>query len=38
MLQEENIIGLLSETLKIAGFELIEVKIGLINTKKTIQI
>ena len=38
MLQEENIIGLLSEPLKIAGFELIEVKIGLMNTKKTIQI
>ena len=39
MLQEENnIFSLLCEPLKIAGFELIEVKIGLMNTKKTIQI
>ena len=39
MLQEEKMIfSLLSEPLKIAGFELIEVKIGLISTKKTIQI
>ena len=39
MLEEENnIFSLLSEPLKIAGFELIEVKIGLINTKETIQL
>ena len=39
MLEEENnIFSLLSEPLKIAGFELIEVKIGLMNTKKTIQL
>ena len=38
MLEEENnIFSLLSEPLKIAGFELIEVKIGLMNTKGTIQ-
>ena len=39
MLQEEkNIFSLLCEPLKIAGFELIEVKIGLMNTDKTIQL
>ena len=39
MLQEEKkIFSLLSDPLKIAGFELIEVKIGLISTKKTIQL
>ena len=39
MLQEEkNIFSLLCEPLKIAGFELIEVNIGLINTEKTIQL
>ena len=39
MLQEEkNIFSLLCEPLKIAGFELIEVKIGLMNTEKTIQL
>ena len=38
MLQEENnIFSLLCEPLKNAGFELIEVKIGLMNTKGTIQ-
>ena len=39
MLQEENnIFSLLCEPLKNAGFELIEVKIGLMNTEKTIQL
>jgi ribosome maturation factor RimP len=39
MLQEEKkIFSLLSDPLKIAGLELIEVKIGLMNTKKTIQL
>ena len=39
MLQEEKMIfSLLSEPLKIAGFELIEVKIRLMNTEKTIQL
>ena len=39
MLQEEkNIFSLICEPLKIAGFDLIEVKIGLMNTEKTIQI
>ena len=39
MLQEEKkIFSLLSDPLKIAGFELIEVKIGIMNTKKTIQL
>ena len=39
MLQEEkNIFSLLCEPLKIAGYELIEVKIGLMNTEKTIQL
>ena len=39
MLQEEKkIFSLLSYPLKIAGFELIEVKIGLMNMKKTIQL
>ena len=35
--EEKDIFSLLSEPLKIAGFELIEVKIGLMNTKGTIQ-
>ena len=39
MLQEEQkIISLLSEPLKIAGFELIEVKVGILNAQKTIQL
>jgi len=39
MLQEElNIISLLSEPLKIAGFELIEVKVGMLNAQKSIQL
>ena len=39
MLQEEKkIFSLLSDPLKIAGFELIDVKIGIMNTKKTIQL
>ena len=39
MLQEEKkIFSLLCEPLKNAGFELIEVKIGLMNTEKTIQL
>ena len=39
MLQEEQkIISLLSEPLKIAGFDLIEVKVGMLNAKKTIQL
>ena len=39
MLQEEQkIISLLYEPLKIAGFELIEVKVGMLNAQKTIQL
>ena len=39
MLQEDQrIINLLSEPLKIAGFELIEVKVSMMNAQKTIQI
>ena len=39
MLQEEkNIFSLLCEPLKIAGFELIEVKVGMLNAQKTIQL
>ena len=39
MIQEEQkIISLLSEPLKIAGFDLIEVKIGMLNAQKTIQL
>ena len=39
MLQEEQkIISLLSEPLKIEGFELIEVKVGMLNAQKTIQL
>ena len=39
MLQEEQkIIGILSESLKIAGYELIEVKVGMLNTQKKIQL
>ena len=39
MIQEEQkIISLLSEPLKIAGFDLIEVKVGIMNAKKTIQL
>ena len=36
--EEKDIFSLLSEPLKIAGFELIEVKIRLMNTEKTIQL
>ena len=36
--EEKKIFSLLCEPLKIAGFELIEVKIGLMNTEKTIQL
>ena len=39
MLQEEQkIISLLSEPLKIAGFDLIEVKVGKLNSQKRIQL
>ena len=39
MLQEEQkIISLLSEPLKIAGFDLIEVKVSMLNAQKTIQL
>ena len=39
MLQEEQkIISLLSEPLKIEGFDLIEVKVGMLNAQKTIQL
>ena len=39
MLQEEQkIISLLTEPLKIAGFDLIEVKVGMLNEQKTIQL
>ena len=36
--EEQNIISLLSEPLKIAGFDLIEVKVGMLNAQKTIQL
>ena len=36
--EEKKIFSLLCEPLKIAGFELIEVTIGLMNTEKTIQL
>ena len=36
--EEQKIIGLLSESLKNAGYELIEVKIGMLNAQKTIQL
>ena len=35
---KQKIINLLSEPLKIAGFDLIEVKVGMLSTQKTIQI
>ena len=39
MLQEEQkIISLLSEPLKFGGFELIEVKVGILKAQKTIQL
>ena len=39
MLQEEKkIIDILSEPLKIAGFELIEVKVRMVNAQRTIQL
>ena len=36
--EDQGIINLLSEPLKIAGFELVEVKISLMNAQKTIQL
>ena len=36
--EEQKIISLLSQPLKIAGFELIEVKISIMNAQKTIQL
>ena len=36
--EEQKIISLLSEPLKIAGFELIEVKVRMLNTQKSIQL
>ena len=36
--EEQKIISLLSEPLKIAGFNLIEVKVGMLNAQKTIQL
>jgi len=36
--EEQKIISLLSEPLKIEGFELIEVKVGMLNAQKTIQL
>ena len=36
--EEQKIISLLSEPLKIAGFDLIEVKVGMLNDQKTIQL
>jgi len=36
--EEQKIISLLSEPLKIAGFDLIEVRIGMLNAQKTIQL
>ena len=36
--EEKKIISLLSEPLKFAGFDLIEVKLGMTNAQKTIQL
>ena len=36
--EEQKIISLLSEPLKIAGFDLIEVRVGMMNAQKTIQL
>ena len=36
--EEQKVISLLSEPLKIAGFDLIEVKVGMLNAQKTIQL
>ena len=36
--EEQKIISLLYEPLKIAGFDLIEVKVGMLNAQKTIQL
>ena len=36
--EDQSIINLLSEPLKIAGFELIEVKVRMMNAQKTIQL
>ena len=36
--EEQKIISLISEPLKIAGFNLIEVKVGMLNDQKTIQL
>ena len=36
--EEQNIISLLSEPLKFEGFDLIEVKVGMLNAQKKIQI
>jgi len=36
--EEQKIISLLSEPLKIVGFDLIEVKVGMLNAQKTIQL
>ena len=36
--EEQKIISLLSDPLKIAGFDLIEVKVGMLNAQKTIQL
>tara|TARA_B100000686_G_C16694143_1_gene919457 strand:- start:657 stop:1124 length:468 start_codon:yes stop_codon:yes gene_type:complete len=36
--EEQKIIDLLSEPLRIEGFELVEVKIGMVNAQKTIQL
>jgi len=38
VLEENNIVNLLSEPLKIEGFDLIEVKVGMLNSQKTIQL
>ena len=36
--EEQKIISLLSQPLKIAGFDLIDVKVGITNAQKTIQL
>ena len=36
--EEQKIFSLLSEHLKIAGFELVEVNVGMMNAQKTIQL
>ena len=36
--EEQKVISLLTESLKIAGFDLVDVRIGMMNAQKTIQL